>query len=315
MSYRVITATLKARTAVHIGSGQGNDLTDALVRRDAQGRPFIPGTAIAGALRTLLTRLAPRLGHSLCKVLAEDKRERTTSCSCAVCHLFGDVNPSDKENADSRASRILVFNAYPISNMPQSLIRDGVGIARVTGAAARAGSVKFDLEVLPAGVEFELRMELRDPTGEDEQLLAVELAEWEAGRLWLGGNVARGLGAFSLENLQFKRFPLDTAEQVLAFLKSDEPWEQAQTQPGWLQQKTGMLSPTANHRDVPGVARGWVEISGTLQAEGPLLTNDTLVSGMTGFDHAPLLAQMGDWRRPVLTGAGLRGVLRSHAER
>ncbi|RMD65495.1 hypothetical protein D6833_02875, partial [Candidatus Parcubacteria bacterium] len=33
------------------------------------------------------------------------------------------------------------------------------------------------------------------------------------------------------------------------------------------------------------------------------------------FDHAPLLAQMGDWRRPVLTGAGLRGVLRSHAER
>jgi len=145
--------------------------------------------------------------------------------------------------------------------------------------------------------------------------LAVGLAEWEAGRLWLGGNVARGLGAFSLENLQFKRFPLDTAEQVLAFLKSDEPWEQAQTQPGWLQQKTGMLSPTANHRDVPGVARGWVEITGTLQAEGPLLTNDTLVSGMTGFDHAPLLAQLGDWRKPVLTGAGLRGVLRSHAER
>ena len=51
MKYRVITGTLKARTAVHVGSGEGNDLADALLRRDTEGTILIPGTAIAGALR------------------------------------------------------------------------------------------------------------------------------------------------------------------------------------------------------------------------------------------------------------------------
>jgi len=322
MTYQVITATLKARTAIHIGSGRGNDLTDALIRRDAQGRPFIPGTAIAGALRTLLTRLAPRLeleNNKLCAALTGSG----TSCDCPVCRLFGDINPSDREDADSRTSRVLVFNAYLRSNSCRPLIRDGVGIDRVTGAAARAGSVKFDLEVLPAGAEFELRIELRDTDEQDKdeqgkQLLAAGLAEWQAGRLWLGGRVARGLGAFDLDNLEFKELPLDTPERVLDYLKADEPWKIATPQTQWLEDKVGAVQSRIQpiNGNLPkAVVRYWVIIEGTLQAEGPLLTNDALVSGRSGFDHAPLLAQVGDWRHPVLTGAGLRGVLRSHAER
>ena len=322
MTYQVITATLQARTAVHIGSGQGNDLTDALIRRDAQGRPFIPGTAIAGALRTLLTRLAPRLGLEPCVVLSDDKSDdrevRKQSCQCAVCHLFGDVNPSDGEDSQSAASRVLVFNAYPRNDPDRPLIRDGVGIDRVTGAAARAGSVKFDLEVLPAGAEFELRIELRDAGEQDQQLLAAGLAEWRAGRLWLGGRVARGLGAFDLDDLEFKELPLDTPKQVLDYLKADKPWEIATPRPKWLDDKLDAARARIQpiNDDLPKAAvRYWVIIQGTLQAEGPLLTNDVLVSGQSGFDHAPLLAQVGDWQHPVLTGAGLRGVLRSHAER
>jgi CRISPR/Cas system CSM-associated protein Csm3 (group 7 of RAMP superfamily) len=313
MTYRVITATLTTRTALHIGSGEGNDLTDALLRRDAAGQPFIPGTAIAGALRALLTRLAPRLGSRPCAALTDD----TQSCDCAVCHLFGDVNPSDAapEAAPSAASRLLVFNATPLGNLPRPLIRDGVGIDRVTGAAARAGSVKFDLEVLPARAQFALRMELRDPSEEDERLLAAGLAEWQEGRMWLGGRVARGLGALALSNLEYQILPLDDPEHLLDFLKDDRPWEQAKPQPGWLQTQLEALRPAPGPDSPQGTARTWVTVTGILQAQGPLLTNDILTSGATGFDHAPLLAQWGDWTNPVLTGAGLRGVLRSHAER
>lgn len=310
MTYRVITATLAARTAVHIGSGEGNNLTDALLRRDTQGQLFIPGTAIAGVLRSLLTRLAPRFGLAPCAALTGGG----DSCSCSVCHLFGDVNPTDEEESQSAASRLLVFNATPVGKLSRSLIRDGVGIDRATGAAARAGAVKFDLEVLPAGAAFSLRLELRDPTPKDEALLAAGLAEWEAGRLWLGGNVARGLGAFELSNLEYRTLPLEQPEQVLAFLRNDKPWQQAQAQPDWLARQVESLRPVPADDQPRAVARGWLSFTGTLQAEGPLLTNDTLVSGMTGFDHAPLL-QLGDWQHPVLTGASVRGVLRSHAER
>lgn len=309
MTYNVITAKLIARTAAHIGSGEGNELTDALLRRDSFGKPTIPGTAIAGALRALLTRLAPRFGSPLCAALTGSDH----SCGCSVCHLFGDINPSDEEESRSAASRLLVFNACPSARIPNSLIRDSVGIDRATGASANVGAVKYDQEVLPAGATFELRMELRKTTSDDEALLALGLAEWQVGRLWLGGNVARGLGAFTLTNLEYKTLEMETANQVLAFLREDRPWQQAVAQSNWLELKLHALNPKP-WNDV-NVARCWVTLTGVLQAEGPLLTNDTLTADASGFDHAPLLSICDDWKYPVLSGAGLRGVLRSHAER
>jgi CRISPR/Cas system CSM-associated protein Csm3 (group 7 of RAMP superfamily) len=322
MTYQVITGTLKARTAVHVGSGASGDLTDALVRRDAAGQPIIPGTAIAGALRALATRLVPRLGlgDKICAALTGSD----DSCDCAVCHLFGDINPSDAEGATSEASRLLAFNACLNDDAPNTLIRDGVGVNRVTGAAARAGGVKFDLEVLPAGSEFELRFELRDVGPKDEQLLAAILAEWQAGRAWLGGNVARGLGGFALQEIQYKTHPLNNPDALLTFLKEDEPWHTAKPWEGWLDKQLGEIEITSQEnieqkegtQDVLSyVARCWVTIEGDLQAQGPLLTNDATTAGLTGFDHAPLLAQLGEWQDPVLAGSGLRGVLRCHAER
>lgn len=311
MTYRVILANLKARTAVHIGSGEDSELTDALLRRDAQGRPFIPGTAIAGALRALLTRLAPRLNARPCVALTAQRK----SCDCAVCRLFGDLYPSDEGTSSSAASRVLVFNAPLKGSGPLPLIRDGVGIDRTTGTAARAGALKFDLEVLPAGAEFELRIELRDPTEEDERLLAVGLAEWQEGRMWLGGNVARGLGAFDLTDLEYRTFPMEQPESLLEFLRADQPWQQATPHPDWLRQWLNQITLVPAPAQPDNVSRCWVQLDGVLQAEGPLLTSDTLVAGATGFDRAPVLSRWGDWTNPVLPGASLRGVLRAHAER
>ena len=100
MKYCVITGTLEARTAVHVGSGEENELADSLLRRDVQGNILIPGTAIAGALRALLTRLAPRLDGGVCKALSEPPPAGNDrkGCSCHVCRLFGDVEPGDEGN-------------------------------------------------------------------------------------------------------------------------------------------------------------------------------------------------------------------------
>jgi CRISPR/Cas system CSM-associated protein Csm3 (group 7 of RAMP superfamily) len=203
------------------------------------------------------------------------------------------------------------------------VIRDGVGIDRPSGAAARAAAAKFAVETLPAGAAFELRMELREPDAgqrvEDEQLLAAALAEWQAGRAHLGGDVARGLGAFTLEGIRHAEYPLDEAEGLMAFLGSSTPWEGARPDAGWLQRRLDeatarIVPPEELPQEVP-FSRGWAEWTFTLQAEGPFLTNDATSAGISGFDHAPLLATVGDWARPVLAGSSLRGVLRAHAER
>ena len=49
-AYQALTGELVARTALHIGSGQESGATDALCRRDAQGRYLIPGTALKDIL-------------------------------------------------------------------------------------------------------------------------------------------------------------------------------------------------------------------------------------------------------------------------
>ncbi len=331
-AYKVITIKLKARTAVHVGSGQARDYSDALIRRDSQGNPIIPGSAVAGALRALLTRLAPglQLGDDPAQACVRlTNPNSSTECHCPVCQLFGTTNPQDEANSQSHASRLLISHAVLVKDaLKATMIRDGVGINRGTGTAAR--HIKYDMEVLPVGSEFELRMELRNTSPKDDALLAAGLAEWKAGRAWLGGRVSRGLGAFDVAKdttkdvtkLEYKTHPLETGSDLVTFLKHDRPWQLAKVKPvgnkDWLTAKLDEIQPAARMNDDPNenyTVRTWLKIEGALQAQGPFLTHDATSADTTGFDHAPLLAKNGDWQSPILSGASLRGVLRSHAER
>jgi CRISPR-associated protein Csm3 len=60
--YRFI-GTLVLETGLHIGSGRGSTLTDALVIRTAKGEPYIPGSSFKGALRSSVERIAPNLSN------------------------------------------------------------------------------------------------------------------------------------------------------------------------------------------------------------------------------------------------------------
>jgi CRISPR/Cas system CSM-associated protein Csm3 (group 7 of RAMP superfamily) len=351
MIYRIVKGILEARTAVHVGSGEGSEVADLLLRRDAEGDIVIPGTAIAGTLRALLTRLAASFqGMEVCRALWPEtarKQVKNKGCGCAVCRLMGDVEPSDEGDGATAASRLIIFNARLLEgDLP--MFRDSVGIDRRTGAAARQTAAKYDLEVIPAEARFELRIELREPSGEggsletDEQLLATALGEWRAGRLTLGGDVGRGLGAFTLTDLRYYERDLDTADGLMAFLRTSEPWKFAEDAlPAHVQEVTSRLWKRLEEIEIAETSKvldqawkyiqgkcsekiapasmpvttGWAAWEFTLQAKGPFLTHDTTTAGLRGFAHAPLLNQMDDWTHPVLPGSSLRGVLRSHAER
>ncbi|MBN2001742.1 MAG: hypothetical protein JXA21_00180 [Anaerolineae bacterium] len=337
MTTLIIQGNLKTRAALHVGAGMGNAVTDALLRRTAGGEIVIPGAALGGALRALATRLAPRLklngARAVCKTLEAQPNDRSV-CGCPVCHLFGEFYPQaeNMEATGGRASRLWVADAAlePSTQEASTHIRDGVGIDRSSGAAARQGAVKFDLEVLPSGACFALHLELEDATPADEQLLAVVLAEWQAGRGAIGGRVARGLGAFTLEDLKCRERNLADASSLMAYLRGTSG-ATSPTRADWLSNNVAaaraqlrslaalqaLLSPPPNppipnpQSPIPYVAQSWLELELSLQATGPLLVNDPTRAGMGGFNHAPLVER----DHPVIPGASLRGVLRSHAER
>jgi CRISPR/Cas system CSM-associated protein Csm3 (group 7 of RAMP superfamily) len=317
MTFRAITAKLTPRTALHVGTGKDTETADDLVRRDARGRLLIPGTAIAGALRSIATRLAPRFdGAKPCQALIG--AQSNDACQCLVCQLFGDVNPREDTNV-ATAARVLVYDAV-LDTSPAVLIRDGVGIDRVTGAAARRERIKFDYEVLPAGATFKLRLEIDSRLANEEKtlpLLAAALAEWEQGRGAVGGRVGRGLGAFDLTDVQWIERDLTQTDVLIEFLRTGPPWDASDGDRDWLASKVDAarrLIITPYTGDLP-VARSWALAEFTLAATGPFLTHDLAQAGRSGFDHAPVLAAYEKGAKPVLPGSSLRGVLRSQAER
>ena len=86
----VIRGELWIPHALHIGSGEANRRSDAPIRRDAQGRPYIPGSSLAGVLRSTAEDLAPYF---------------FIESEAGITQLFGGVS---KERRHSTVSRVVV---------------------------------------------------------------------------------------------------------------------------------------------------------------------------------------------------------------
>jgi len=189
----IFTGRLVATGPVLPGAGRGEGACDLPVRRDAAGRALIPGTALAGVLRSLATRLAPAIGHRACDALTTPAAH-SKPCRCPVCKLFGEIQPDEDNRDGGEASRLLC--AHAMAKLPAGAtvgFRDGVGIRRGTGASAAASAAKYDYEVLPEDTSFALRIEYQTPAegevAEQMQLLAQRRAWRPAGAA--GGQPAR----------------------------------------------------------------------------------------------------------------------------
>ncbi len=323
MNDRTLTARLVTTAPLHAGSGDPGIATDLPVARDAGGRVYLPGTQVAGRLREIATRLAPLLGWDPCTVLTRKPEEERR---CPVCAVFGDHSRKGDEEAQKaggkrpplQASAVWCFDAVPEEEpSPRTLVRDGVGIDRRTGASAAEARAKYDREWVPAGTTFLLRLELeRDAPEEAEALLALALSEWAEGRGRLGGGAARGGGAFRLEDLRFGAAKLGDREGLKEFLRSGvSPGDAA----GWMK---GRLAGLRERRDrpaepakrLPGTVGSYAELSFELAFAGPVLVSDPGAALAHGVNFAPVYAGPG-WTDPVLPGASLRGVLRAQVER
>lgn len=314
--------SVQTKTALHVGTMAGaNDVSDSLFRRDAQGRLVLPGTSIAGAIRSHLTRLMPAMTRlvprHICDALSgtekQDEQGKPLACGCIICHLMGDIrplneirsavtSPEELERLNGRASRLIVHDA--IIEPEQTHIRDSVGIDRTTGAAARAASAKFDFETIPIGTKLDIVLELEDADDIDRYLLNLVLYEWGEGRLRFGGNKSRGTGVLMLSEVQITEFALNNSSGLMTFLRRNSEQHKPTSKPYTVtvpdRTYHGSYSPA------PGSVQSWLTIDFDLQAQGFFLTNDTTQATAEGYDHKSLL---------FLPGAGVRGAMRSQAER
>ncbi|SFW22797.1 RAMP superfamily CRISPR-associated protein [Nitrosovibrio sp. Nv17] len=287
-----ITGELVLETAAHFGSGVG-DAADMVLVRDARtGWPLLPGTSIAGAVRSYL---ADVLGGYRSQ---EDPR---------VARLFGGTRGDDL----GAQSSLIVFDA--LASSPSVVeIRDGVQIDASRGVAEE--HKKFDLEVLPAGACFPLRFDLIISTRDQEaallSLLVAALGGLSAGDVALGARRSRGLGAVRATKWRATRHDLSSRAGWLAWLLSE---------------KLCSADPTAETNDITEACkRGF---SGGVLPELPdqrrrvivdadiSLTSGLLIRSAPDAPDVPDAAHIQSAGRSVLPGTSMAGVLRARALR
>lgn len=252
-------ARLRMQSALHIGGGKQQTLSDAAVVRHADGRPFIPGSSLKGVLRSHLERLGQALEcvdacilHDLSQ-LPESLRDRIGSAELkkeieenalgktdAVCLTpLWVASKADATKAEEkhfkRLCHICTLFGSPILagkiRMPdleveelsyagQVEVRDGVGIDRDRGVAV--DGVKYDFEVVPSDTVFTMKIEVDSPSAKELGLLAAGMREMQQGYLAIGGKTTRGLGAFELEDVKVYETKYD-AEGLKAYLMKSEP--------------------------------------------------------------------------------------------
>lgn len=288
-------------TPLYTGSGSPGSQTDAELRRNARGKLVIPGTSIAGALRSVVERLAGVRARCLLyqPAFRSGRDASPEPCGCAVCKLFGDVRP----NQDARASKVSVPDA--VLDRPPTRVVDGVAISRSRRAAQDAR--KFDYRQILPGCAVRIEVLAEALSEEEQQWLGAALRMLATGQVGLGGRTARGHGMLEPRKADCRIFRRDLNEpdQLLACVAAKNSSARA-----WGKAIVKTLD------EFPGAD---LELSQRITAvfrmapiaHGTFLIADPVRAAATGFDHGQ--RQLGN--RTEIPVSTLVGVLRSGAER
>ena len=200
--------TVEATAPLAIGSGQGDDLRDALFAVSSGGLPYLPGSSLAGVLQTR------------CKGSPGVNCER----------LFGRIAAGSQDSEGSRASRLQVSHgqvhgahnkAMPLdapASQDPVLVSCALGVTRdhvrLDGAGVVEGAGKFDDTAVPIGARFTFELRLEEP--DDAEVTAILAA---LGDLRLGGKTRRGFGSVAVRRCAARRFDLSESADRTAYCK------------------------------------------------------------------------------------------------
>lgn len=291
----VVTGQLILESASHFGQGTQGESVDMLLLRDVvSGQPFIPGSSIAGALRSY----AQDYSCGYRSYGGEDP---------GVVTLFGHVTD---ENAT--ISSLAVFDSY--ATQTSSEIRDSVRVDPKTGRAA--DHALFQAEVLPRETVFGLHMELdvHDPDDEADLVgwLICLLEGLERGQVPLGAKKSRGFGKCKARCWRVKRFSLT----------DKAGWQQ------WLALSSRKGGPVLGGKSYEHIGDVFSDCMPGLEVKLPEDRRHRAVIGLDlqleagvlvgspglGMDSADV-AHIWSGGVPVLPGTSLAGVLRARALR
>ena len=276
-----------------IGAKQ-KERTDQDLLTDVCGKPFIPGSSLAGIYRS--------------RLLMEEGEEKM---------YFGDVpdyeeweesrkqkgsqtqKESKTNSAENKSSRIIVYDAVlKTGEKPHITRRDFVALDEYK--TAKQGS-KFDAEILEPGVSFVTFIE-QNRYGED-RLVAEEIAQlWHSGQIRIGAKTMRGFGAVREVKISCAEFRLSEKEEAKKWLKFD-----LSADGGWTEWK-----PVKELSDSCSV-KLTLELQGAVSVRR--YTTDIAKDKNKSPDQEQLTVFENEKKCPVIPGSTWAGAFKSHMKK
>jgi CRISPR/Cas system CSM-associated protein Csm3 (group 7 of RAMP superfamily) len=300
------------KEALHIGSGEGSERTDAPVVRDGDGNSYIPGTSFLGIFRNAVEKIAPYIeDFSSCKSKGNCEKKKSNEV-CDTCKLFG---------YGSKVSKVIFSNCTRDRDINISEIRDGVSIERISETAVPERRAKFDYEVIPKGTKFNFWIELLNPTDRDKMLFSLGFNELQNGYTGIGAKTSIGLGdfnfsigsVFKLDTSKFTQLEDYIVDVNYKGIEIPNPLSQ------WRERVTIGLGETKDEEEhnIPN----FCSIRYKLIFEEPFLikSGDPSMPGPEELDARFITTTCwheNSWvEKPYLIGSSLKGVYRSRCEK
>lgn len=196
-----VKGKLRLETPLLIGEGESGEERgdrDIHVLRSKDGTPFIPGTSLAGALRSLVEEEAPH----------------------AAQLLFGTEH--DAKGVDEQQSAVSLYDVE-LSGAKLGF-RDGVRIDGITGTTVPHG--KYDYEIVESGATgiFYAEIVQRAVHESEEPALRSVLArlrERLISGFHVGALTTKGFGRMRLEGMAVHCYDFSKREDVIAWLRPE----------------------------------------------------------------------------------------------
>lgn len=191
--YRFISRiVIEAITPLEIGSGNKSILTDALINRDVNGMPFIPGTTIAGLLRHQMDK------KSANEIMGYQKAENGMGSKLIVTGgKFIDSNGKvidglfDVDNLDDETRRFLKL---PIRQH-----------AKIDHRGVTVNNGKFDEEVIMKGSRFCFEIEMISDDDKDEEQFKRLINFVNEDTFRIGGGSRSGFGQIKVRSCKYRK--------------------------------------------------------------------------------------------------------------
>ncbi|WP_373549465.1 RAMP superfamily CRISPR-associated protein, partial [Haliscomenobacter sp.] len=213
--------TIETNTPLSIGSGRGGLLNQRLIAKDANGLPYIPGTALAGVVRHELAKQAVNqaaieklFGYQ--HLLAKDGQGSRIDFSSA--HLLAE----DGQTVLEGLCEIDFSQAY-YQNFKRLPERDHVRIDH-RGVAVKHN--KFEEELVHRGTRFVFELELQG-TAADKTHWQIILGILNAPMFRVGAGTRKGFGQFKVIDCTHREYDLSQKEALLAYLGKSSSLNQA----------------------------------------------------------------------------------------